>query len=220
MDQAISLMPKSDFLLASRALVKKELLDFNGAEDDLNKAVAINPRPNYYNLRAMCRFERKSYSGAIQDWTKCIEMKSSDPMFWFNRGVAKRLKGDPKGAVDDLTRAIDLNDNDGDFFKERSLAYTAMGDKRKAGLDMDESFEKKREIAAKVRRPTEQRVMHMRKVAVTNTTIIAGAPAKKNRDSRSSGGRGRKGSGARKGTRGKSATRNRSSTGGKRGKKR
>jgi len=45
------------------------------------------------------------YDGAISDYTKAIELNPNLASVYYNRGIAKKMKGDIEGANADFTKA-------------------------------------------------------------------------------------------------------------------
>jgi Flp pilus assembly protein TadD len=65
----------------------------------------------------------RDYRGAVEDYTKAVELKPDDPRFYDQRGVAKHHLKDYEGAIDDFSRAIELNPNDAKAYNERGITY-------------------------------------------------------------------------------------------------
>ena len=51
-------------------------------------------------------------SGEIEDYSNAINLDPNDSIYYFNRGIAKKQKGDHLGAMDDLEKAGQLGDPD------------------------------------------------------------------------------------------------------------
>jgi len=76
------------------------------------------------------------YKGAIEEFTKAIEMNPTSAPAYHNRGYAKKLMGAYTDAIEDYTKAIELEPNDGGHFAGRGGAYGLAGDKEKACADL------------------------------------------------------------------------------------
>ena len=63
--------------------------------------------PNKYNESGILKLKKKDYSGAIEDFTKALEI-SNDPIIFYNRGNAKLEAGDTKGGCSDLKRSLNI----------------------------------------------------------------------------------------------------------------
>jgi tetratricopeptide (TPR) repeat protein len=66
--------------------------------------------------------------GALQDYTEAIRLKPDYADAFYNRGVARRAKGDVDGALQDYTEAIRLKPDYADAFNNRGVARGDKGD--------------------------------------------------------------------------------------------
>lgn len=57
------------------------------------------------------KYDNKDYKGAIQDFTKAIELNPKFADAYSNRGVVKGNLQDYRGAIQDYNKAIELNPN-------------------------------------------------------------------------------------------------------------
>ena len=69
-----------------------------------------------YILDACPKKSDKNYKGAIEDYTKAIEINPSNALGYRERGRAKEKLEDYQGAIDDYTKAIEIRDDD--FYHE------------------------------------------------------------------------------------------------------
>ena len=84
-------------------------------EDRLTQTINEDSTMLYpYLERALQRFEGGYYKGAVDDYTRALEIDPSDEEIWLGRGLAREKLKDFQGAFSDYTRAIDIKD---DFFK-------------------------------------------------------------------------------------------------------
>ncbi len=63
-----------------------------------------------YLDRGCDKDDKKDFKGAIEDYTKAIELKPKYAEAYYNRGCAKEELGDKEGAIADLQKAADLGD--------------------------------------------------------------------------------------------------------------
>src|ERR1700741_1813743 len=61
------------------------------------------------NKLATDLLEQKEYYGAIDCFSKIIELNPKDSFAYFDRAMAKEIVGDDKGAIADYTNAIGLD---------------------------------------------------------------------------------------------------------------
>ncbi len=79
--------------------------------------------------------------GAIQDYTKAIELNPEDVKAYYRRGNAKAYLKDYKGAIADYSKAIELNPKDADAYAGRGLAKITLGQKDSGCLDLSKAGE-------------------------------------------------------------------------------
>jgi len=83
--------------------------DYQGAINDFNKAIEINPKDAdaYYN-RGFAKAKLGDYRKAIEDFNKAIEINPKIAEAYYSRGVAKGNLGDYRGAIEDYNKAIEI----------------------------------------------------------------------------------------------------------------
>jgi tetratricopeptide (TPR) repeat protein len=80
-------------------------------------------------LRGEINSTQKKYLTAIIDYTKAIELKPSEPVYFTNRGYARVSVKDFQGGINDFTNAIELKPNDAQIYNNRGIAYLLLGQK-------------------------------------------------------------------------------------------
>jgi tetratricopeptide (TPR) repeat protein len=100
--------------------------DYQGALEDYNQAIALNPDGGEYRNRGQLKHYRFNDSkGALADYNRAIVLAPNDAPSYYLRGKLKleSLK-DSKGAIPDLTKALALakKDNLGRLVSEAELA--------------------------------------------------------------------------------------------------
>jgi protein O-mannosyl-transferase len=105
--------PGSDKAYLFRALLKYDEGDKQGAIQDFNKVVEINPKnPDAFNYRGIIKSSLGDLRGAIEDYNKSIEINPKNANAINNRGNAKHAFGDKEGACSDWKRAEELGQNE------------------------------------------------------------------------------------------------------------
>jgi tetratricopeptide (TPR) repeat protein len=64
-----------------------------------------------YNNRGNAGDDKGDLDGALKDYTEAIRLKPDDATAYYNRGIARRAKGDPastKAAIADFQKYLDL----------------------------------------------------------------------------------------------------------------
>jgi len=131
-----------------RAFCKEYLKDYDGAINDFNKCIEIDPlkAENYYN-RGRIKALMKKYPDAILDFTKSIEIDSSDHVAYFGRGNAKFEMQEYQEAIYDYNLAIGNYEHWLDANFNRGMAELKLGQMESACKDFQ--IAKKQAIIAR-----------------------------------------------------------------------
>ncbi len=124
----------SDFVIESGEKYKKG--DFQGAIEDLDKAIIINPKyAEAYNSRGLTYKALKEYPKAIADYDRAIELNPKLALAYTNRGmIYHALKEYPK-AIADYDKAIEINANHTYAYNSRGNIYAELKEIPKAISD-------------------------------------------------------------------------------------
>lgn len=102
------------------------------------KSNAENARV-FYN-RGNAKSKVQDYKGAIEDFTKSIELYPESDAY-NNRGIAKARLGNHKGAIEDFSKAIDLDPTDPSSYSNRGGSRGAIADFKGALADFTKTIE-------------------------------------------------------------------------------
>lgn len=105
--------------------------------DQLIQAI---PKIGYY-FRGLERFNKRDLEGAIDDYTKAIELDPAYADAYLNRGLARNSKGQHDAAITDYNKAIELAPDYADAYVNRSLARSSKGDAKGALADCNRAIE-------------------------------------------------------------------------------
>ncbi len=94
----------------------------------------------YYN-RGCAKDELKDYTGAIDDYTKAIELGPNNESEYLNRGLAKYELHFFQEAIKDYDKAIEIEPNKSTAYFGRANAEYQAGDKENACLDWSKASE-------------------------------------------------------------------------------
>lgn len=89
---------------------------------------------DYFN-KAFNKAELKDYQGAIEDYTKSIELNTNYSDAFVGRGDSKVELKDYLGAIGDYTKAIELNPKYSDAYYNRGVSKLNLNQKESACLD-------------------------------------------------------------------------------------
>jgi len=68
------------------------------------------------------KMKLEDYTGAIQDYTKVIELNQNMPVLILTEEMAKDGIKDHKGAIEDYNKAIELNPKNAAAFNNRGIS--------------------------------------------------------------------------------------------------
>lgn len=116
-DDALTRSQSQSLARRSAALVQRGLAE----------TLTLQSNDACYN-RGNAKYDNGDYDGAIDDFTKAIEISPPFPVAYTNRGLAKEYRGDIKGAIHDYIKAIEINPRHADAYFNRSFAKLKTGD--------------------------------------------------------------------------------------------
>ena len=85
--------------------------------------MAMNEEAEKYFLNGRKCLENQDFEGAIDYFTKAIELMPNDKTIYENRGIAYFYIENYLKAIEDYTTAIELGENDKSIYKNRGIAY-------------------------------------------------------------------------------------------------
>jgi lipoprotein NlpI len=167
---------QTDFQFYNIALVKYNLGNYEGARQDLSKAIELNPdNITAYILRGSASYNLEDYSLAHSDYTEAINMiildsrgvkvtvtdrrgnviesgrtTKKDPdlaILYHNRGLASHALENYKEAIADYTRAIENEPDQAASYYFRGVAREAVDDYPGAAEDYNSAIGIDKELA-------------------------------------------------------------------------
>lgn len=110
--------------------------DPNGALQDYNKAIELNPNLALaFNDRGLLFYNADEYDRALEDFNRAIELDPKFETAFDNRGVTYFAKKDNGHALADYDHAIELNPDDLNPYWNRGDLYRSKGDREHAATD-------------------------------------------------------------------------------------
>lgn len=92
-----------------------------------------------FNNNGRAKRELKDYQGAIQDFSKAIEINPNYVDAYVNRGLAEDDISDYQGAIRDYSKAIELSPNIAEVYSGRGVAKTKLKDYSGAMQDFNKT---------------------------------------------------------------------------------
>lgn len=108
---------------------KFNMKDYNGAIEDYNKAIELNPNSSISYLgRAKVKYEIKNYKEAFDDADKSIKLDPSNLDSYLTRGSARFLLGDWLSAYEDYNKVIEADQDNIFAYILRGIVQDHLGD--------------------------------------------------------------------------------------------
>jgi tetratricopeptide (TPR) repeat protein len=108
-DQAFN-MTRNPMALLYWALSEKQLRNYESAADLLNRALALGLDTFHVHLElGNVHLAQNEWMEAQDEYGKCLELNSENPVPAFNYGLVLRKSGNPEGAIDFYNRALRLD---------------------------------------------------------------------------------------------------------------
>lgn len=145
-NKALEIDPYCASALLERSEVKRELEDEKGANQDLINANLMIDK-SYEGLKAYeeagMNYDSGDYINAIKNYNKAISFLPSLTDVYYNRGIAKEMLKDFTGAIEDFSKGIELNaSNKVDAFHRRGyIRFYKLNDAAEALLDYNKAIE-------------------------------------------------------------------------------
>ena len=139
--QIIGIDPNIAEVYINRGILRKNMKDEEGALQDYNKAIELNPNDAAYYNRGILKKDMNDKDGALQDYNKAIELNPNDAMAYNNRGSLRSDMNDKDGALQDYNKAIELNPNYAVAFNNRADLYLERDNLDKALADVNHSID-------------------------------------------------------------------------------
>ena len=93
--------------------------------------------PLAYATRGVANLKLRNLPGAIEDFTRFIELNPEDPRGYHMRGLARMDSGDSENAISDFDKAIALNPDYGVAYLSRGTAHAEVGNHDRAEEDLN-----------------------------------------------------------------------------------
>ena len=93
----------------------------------------------YYN-QGVDKYNAGNYQGAIDDYTKAIDVDPQNAYAYYNRGKAKYDLLDYQGAIADYTKAIEINPQHAVAYDNRCYTRNSLGDHKGAISDCNKAI--------------------------------------------------------------------------------
>lgn len=110
LNKALTLDPQYAEAYLRRGLAKSDLKDWDGAFDDLSKAIRLYPSAEAYAFRGLVSMRGGNYIGARRDFDQSLAITKRQHRAWNFRGALNRLEERQKEACRDFEEGCDYGD--------------------------------------------------------------------------------------------------------------
>jgi tetratricopeptide (TPR) repeat protein len=145
-DAALTVVPEHAGALRLRAVALLELHRYPEAAASFDRYLGrVEPGARApalaeaYRLRGLTRTQLGLHAGAVQDYTRALEIQPDAATHTY-RGWVYLVEGAPKLALDDFEAAVRLGAGDGDAYNGRGNARAKLGQGREAVRDAEEAL--------------------------------------------------------------------------------
>ena len=128
LSEAIEKNKNMPYPRAERAYQRFQKNDLNGALEDYNEVIKLEPKDeeNYIN-RGLVKEKMKDHPGALKDFSMAIELNEKNEKAWLSRGNIMSKLNRQKEAIEDYTVAIALQPNYSLAYYNRAIACQSAG---------------------------------------------------------------------------------------------
>jgi tetratricopeptide (TPR) repeat protein len=121
---------------SGRCRLRYENGDFDGAFDDCNQVIGLDPTNGKAYRRRACLLQAKGkFDKALADFDTAVRLDPNDGYGYFYRGLFFHERGDSKRAIADFDDAIRLEPMEASAYYNRGNAWRLQGDLEKAIAD-------------------------------------------------------------------------------------
>ena len=130
--------PDDPMGLLSRAQIRQTFKWYDGAIDDLNAAIEIDPElPDSYVDRGLLRHKMEEYDLALEDYARALAIDPGDTRALVNRGLALLETGQVDEAADCAQAILAIDKEDGDGLYLRGRVRIETGQYKRAVPDLN-----------------------------------------------------------------------------------
>ena len=139
--KAIELNPQIAGAYVNRGAAYESMDEIDLALQDVNTSLAIEPRAEAFNNRGNICFGRGDYEGAVQDYSKALELGSQSAGTYIYRAHSFRHLNLYDRAARDYNEALGLNPNNADVHVGMGILHSLRGDHNRAIISFDRALQ-------------------------------------------------------------------------------
>jgi tetratricopeptide (TPR) repeat protein len=136
-DRAIRLAPGRAYYYDTRAGYWIDLKQFDRARQDLDRSIALLPRPYTYFMRGLATCQAGEVAESLADFDTAIAQQPENAQFYRGRALARAETGNLAGALEDAERLIGALPQQAESYHARGVALASLGRDAEAIADFD-----------------------------------------------------------------------------------
>jgi tetratricopeptide (TPR) repeat protein len=137
LDLTIQLRPDRAYYYETRAGYWIGLHQFENALADLDRDIALTPRPYAYFMRGLVLCQNGQIARSLDDFDTAIARQPANTQFYRGRSLARAATGDAAGALADAGQLVSGAPQRGESWYARGVALALAGRDREAVADFD-----------------------------------------------------------------------------------
>jgi tetratricopeptide (TPR) repeat protein len=137
LNRAIQINPRRAYYFETRGGYYIGLKQFDKALADLDRNVALKPRPYAFYLRALVTCQMGDIPHSLADFDTAIALQPENDQFYVGRSLARTATGNLAGALADGERLIARVPQRAESWHARGVALAALGRDAEAVRDFD-----------------------------------------------------------------------------------
>lgn len=146
LDLAIRLAPRRAYYYETRAGYWISLRQLDRALADLDRDIALVPRPYAYFMRGQVYSQMGNFSRALEDFDTAIARQPANTQFYRGRSLARAATGDVAGALADAEHLVAVVPQQAESWYARGVARALQGRDREAVADFDRAADLRPEL--------------------------------------------------------------------------
>src|SRR5262245_43354880 len=145
-DRAIALAPDRSHYWETRGTYHIDLLEFNLAIADLDRAIALGDRPYLRFLRGLALCQSGAFDRGLDDLEAAVTAQPTNTQFYRGRGLARVEVGRPEEGLSDGEHLVQIEPHVATSFYVRGKARAALGRHQEAIADFTQAIRLRPEL--------------------------------------------------------------------------
>jgi len=151
LDRALEIAPERARYFETRAIYRIDMLDFDRALSDLDRAIELAERPYLRFLHGLVLCQSGRYREALPDFDAAIVGQPENTQFYRGRALARVHAGVPMEALEDADRLVTLVPQQAESHYARGRALAELDRDKEALAEYNEAIRQRPELVYPLR---------------------------------------------------------------------